>query len=140
MFASIFFGILDPAKGSLIYINGGHEPPVVVNQSGIKAVLTATGPVVGLRPNVQFQIRQVDLDPGDILVAYTDGAADARNPSRDFYTEERLLASISQSAPSAEALLERVRREILAHVAGADLFDDVTLLALRRKTGQETTA
>src|SRR5262249_55405184 len=73
MFASLFFGVLDTATGELTYVNAGHDAPIVVGAAGVKARLAPTGPVVGLSPNAGYEVSCVALEPGDALVAYTDG-------------------------------------------------------------------
>jgi hypothetical protein len=73
--AAIFFGVLDPATGSLSYINAGQEPPMVVGRDGVKARLELTGPVVGVFPDREFGIKQVNLEPDDVLLAVPDGVS-----------------------------------------------------------------
>ncbi len=140
MFATMFFGVLDTATGRLNYINGGHEAPAILNSKGeIIARLNATGLPIGVLPDGEFGIGQVDLVPGDIFISYTDGVPEARAPDRSFYTEKRLLSLIEhRPAASAEALLDRVFDAIGAHIADADQYDDITLLAVRRTPAQTT--
>ncbi|MDX1377482.1 MAG: PAS domain S-box protein, partial [Anaerolineales bacterium] len=72
MFATIFFGILDPESGILHYVNGGHEPPIVVNKHGqVSQQLMPTGPAVGLFPQMEFQAERIMLNEGDFVVGYT---------------------------------------------------------------------
>jgi sigma-B regulation protein RsbU (phosphoserine phosphatase) len=98
----------------------------------IRARLGATGLPIGVMPDSEFGIEQVDLAPGEILFVYTDGVPEARDPDRAFFTEKRLVALIERPASSAEALLDRVLDTIGAHIADADQFDDITMLAVRR--------
>ncbi len=132
MFATIFFGVLDPATGVLMYINGGHEPPLVTGPAGVRARLAPTGPAVGMLPGLDFRIDQVRLAPGEILLAYTDGATDSRSPGGDFFSEEALVALAGKPPPSAQGLIDRVRDRIAAHRHSRAAFDDLTLLAVRR--------
>jgi two-component system response regulator len=133
MFLTIFFGVLDPGSGVLTYINGGHETAFVVGPSGgVKARLTPTGPVVGIDAEAQFRFQQVTLEPGDILLVYSDGVPDARNPARERFTPQRLFSLLEQPAPSAAALLERIRADVWHHIGDADQYDDITMLAARR--------
>jgi sigma-B regulation protein RsbU (phosphoserine phosphatase) len=133
MFATLFFGVLDPTTGVLTYINGGHDPPAIVGPDGVvKARLLPTGPAVGMLPNMDFDIQQVTLDPGDLLMAFTDGVTDARNPDGERFTVEGLFSLLEQSDPSVVALLDRVEAALRAHIADADQFDDITMLAARR--------
>jgi len=137
MFATMFFGVLDPATGNLTYINGGHEPPMLVGQAGIKARLNPTGPAVGLFPDLDFNIEVVELEPGDLLVAYTDGVLDARSPEGESFGERRLAWMVQQPAASASALLEAIQISLNEHMAGIEQFDDITMLALRRATSPQ---
>lgn len=134
MFATIFFGVLDPCTGKLIYINGGHESPFVCDAQGkVKQRLDKTGPAVGVFPKAEFRIELVQLEPGDILLGFTDGVIDARSPQRERYTEQRLCQLVESTAiDSATALLDKVDTSVHAHIAEVDPFDDITLIAVRR--------
>ncbi len=84
MFATTFFGMLDPVTGTLLYINGGHPPVFIIAPDGtIKDRLEPTGPAVGMFPGAEFEIMDAHLEPGDLLLGYTDGVTDARNPCRE---------------------------------------------------------
>jgi len=133
MFATLFFGILDLRTGVLNYINGGHEVPIILSPKGIRTQLQTTGPAVGMFPDMVFDTRQAMLYPGDILFTFTDGVIDAQSPTGDFYTKKRLIQLISQSFPSAKALLNCVRNEIRTHISGSERCDDITLMVIRRK-------
>lgn len=130
MFATIFFGVLNPATGMMTYINGGHEPPIILRASGAKERLNPTGPAVGPMPNQIFQVRQVQFEPGDILIGYSDGVTDARSPQRNFFTEKQLL-SLLAPAPTATIALERIKEKLLSHMAETEPYDDITILAVQ---------
>lgn len=135
MFATLFFGVLDPKTGLLSYINGGHDPLIVVkSQGGIGKFLHATGPAVGLLPNLKFRIRQTTLDTGEILLGYTDGVTEARTATGDFFTAARLLSLLEAAPSSAQALLSKIADRVLEHAGEASQFDDITLLAVRRES------
>jgi len=133
MFATLFFGVLDPATGSLAYVNCGHNPPILIGQSGRTARLTATGPALGLMPDANFDIQQAHLEPGGFLIAYTDGVTEARNPRGEFYGDAQLLSLVQPGAHSAEELLDRIEGSVRAHIDGGDPSDDITMLAVRRQ-------
>lgn len=132
MFATIFFGVLDPETGTLNYINAGHEAPIVVRQSGTRERLKPTGQVVGPMLDAKFDVKQVQLEPGDILLAYSDGVPDARSTAKEFFTEKKLLSLVDPPASSATMLLEQVQSALQSHIAEADPFDDITILAVQR--------
>ncbi|HMB93195.1 MAG TPA: PAS domain S-box protein [Rhodothermales bacterium] len=132
MFASVFFGLLDPETGTLHYVNAGHEPPVVIGQEGTGPRLLPTGPALGLMAGAPFEVSTVKLASGEMLLAYTDGVTEARNGRRDFFTEERLLNVITQPAATATTLLDRIEQAVCEFADKAAPSDDLTLLAVRR--------
>jgi len=134
MFCTLFFGMLDPVSGQLAYINGGHNPPFIVAPDGhIKAVLRPSGPAVGMFPATDFRTDFGQLDPGDILYAYTDGVTEAKNPQGKLYTEARLKTLLSRPETSAGGLLDHVEAALQEFMADAVQFDDITMMAIRRK-------
>jgi serine phosphatase RsbU (regulator of sigma subunit) len=134
MFATLFFGILDPSTGSLTYVNGGHEPPVVLSASGAGALqrLAPTGPALGLLPDRTFEVGRTVLAPGDLFLAFTDGVSEARNPSGGVLGEEPVLNLVREAKGSAADLLAEIDRTVAAHAAGSESFDDITMLAVLR--------
>jgi sigma-B regulation protein RsbU (phosphoserine phosphatase) len=138
MFATMFFGVLNPTNGTVLYINGGHNAPLLVDASGkIKQQITQTGPAVGMFPNAHFEIHKTRLMPGDCLVVYTDGVPDARAPGGAFFTEHRLLELAQTPTTSARDLLETIESAVFKHISTADQFDDVTLMIVRRSLPDE---
>ena len=68
MFATLFFGVLNPETGWLTYINGGHDPLFILRDGLIQETLNPTGPAVGMMPNMKFKVRQIQLQPNDMLI------------------------------------------------------------------------
>ena len=133
MFATVFLGALDPSDGLLLYVNCGHEFPILVNWAGVKERLEPTGPLVGVFPGAQFEIRSVCIEPGDTLVAFTDGVTEARNAKDEFFGRERLYALMARPVSTAAELLDCILASVQEHMDGADPSDDITLLAVRRQ-------
>lgn len=134
MFATLFFGMVDPHDGTLVYINGGHCPPIIIDANGnIKTQLEPLGPAVGMFPGAKFGIEQVQLERGDTLFAFTDGIPDARNPAGKRFTDDRMMELLKSPSPSAGDLIQRIMNTVSNHIGGAVQFDDITLLALRRE-------
>ena len=133
MFATAFFGLLDPSDGTLLYINAGRESPLLISNGIVKQRLDPTGPAVGMLPDMEFNLKRVPLNPGDALVLYTDGVTDARNAKDELFSEERLIATAVNSSSSAHAHLENIVSAVDAHIAGREQYDDITLLAVHRK-------
>ena len=133
MFATVFFGLLDPATGELIYVNAGHESAFVISGNQLKHRLEPTGPAVGMMPDMEFKIKAVTLNPGDSLLLYTDGVTDALNPAEEQFSEPRLLEASLSPAPSAQRRIQNIMAALDAHIAHREQYDDVTLLAVQRK-------
>jgi phosphoserine phosphatase RsbU/P len=134
MFVTLFFGILDSENGDLTYINAGHNPPVILDSTGkVKARLTLTGPAVGMIPNITYTSRQLTIKPGDILFLFTDGVPETHNPAGKLFTEKRMLELLSEPVPAADVLLNRIVLELNDFMSNKSPFDDITMLAIRRK-------
>ncbi|MGD9183059.1 MAG: PP2C family protein-serine/threonine phosphatase, partial [Desulfobacterales bacterium] len=133
MFATIFFGLLNPATGDLSFINGGHEPPCIIGRQGIKKTLKAKGPVVGVITGAEFEIQQARLEYGDSLIGFTDGVTEALSPQKTFFTKERFLSLIEAPVSSASELIERIKTHLFRHIDNAPQFDDITMIAVHRK-------
>ena len=133
MFATIFFGLLDPESGDFHYINGGHEPPIVLNKSGeISQRLSPTGPAVGLFPGLEYAVRRYRFRNGDCLVGFTDGTTDARNGEGARFTEKRLLGAVAHQWTSLYSMLFELKAGLRSHIGEQLQFDDITLFAIRR--------
>ncbi len=132
MFVTVFFAILDPQAGILHYLNGGHEPPLILRSGAVRVRLASTGPAVGMFSDMSFGIERAEIHPGETLFAYTDGLIEARGAD-GFYGEARLHALLRQhSGASAATLLDHLARAIAQHTGTLERFDDLTLLAARR--------
>jgi serine phosphatase RsbU (regulator of sigma subunit) len=135
MFATMFFGVLELKTGLLTYINAGHEPIfVLAPREGIRKILTANSPAVGMMPKIQFQLEQSWLQPQEILVGFTDGITDARALDGSFFTLERLRQLLQSPFSHAAELIELISQAVLTHTEGAEQFDDITLLAVQNSS------
>ncbi|GAB7044721.1 MULTISPECIES: PP2C family protein-serine/threonine phosphatase [Catenuloplanes] len=130
-FVTLFFGVLDPVTGALLYVNGGHNPPLLRRASGRLESLPASGPALGMVTDAAYSVRMLRLDPGDTLFAYTDGVVEARSPGGRLFGTDRLRRIVEAPVASADALLSTVDHEVAAHADGAAQADDITMLALR---------
>jgi sigma-B regulation protein RsbU (phosphoserine phosphatase) len=133
MFVTLFFGVLDPETGKLLFINCGHEPVLVIDSSGIKEKIGPTGPAVGIIPHATFTYKEIELHPGEILFAFTDGVTDARSVDDKRFTRRRLNAILSQPVPTVFDLMQRIGTDLFAHIGMATQADDITMLALQRE-------
>jgi sigma-B regulation protein RsbU (phosphoserine phosphatase) len=137
-FATLFAGVLDPGSGHLLYVNAGHNPPLLLAQGDdgriIREELSPTGPAIGLILNAEYQLGETMLSPNDLLFAFTDGVTEARNLASEEFSQERLERLLSADHGTAAEALAAVETAIGEHTAVAEAFDDITMLALRRLT------
>ena len=135
MFVTLFYGILDPATGDLVYCNAGHNPPYLVGarEGGQVRKLTTTGIPLGIFEDEDWRQGALQLAAGDTLVMYTDGVVEAQDAGQVLYGEERLLACVEANlGRSAQDIQAAVLDDVHAHVGGAPQFDDITLAVLVR--------
>lgn len=131
-FATLIFGVLDPASGALLYINGGHNPAVLMRADGSHILLAPTGPAVGMMLHSSYALGHANLGRGDTLLLYTDGVVEARAPGGSLFGMNRLLTAMSEPVKSAEIVLTDIDKALRTHVSGAEQSDDITMLALHR--------
>jgi serine phosphatase RsbU (regulator of sigma subunit) len=132
MFASTFFGVLDPVTGALVYVNAGHEPPIIFGADGVKDDLRPTGPVVGIFPEFEFAVGRAQLEPGHTLFMFTDGVTESCNNSGELFGPERLHRLLEQPQETAVALLDHTAAALQEHQSDAGQSDDIAMLAVRR--------
>ncbi|MDM0033664.1 SpoIIE family protein phosphatase [Variovorax sp. J22P271] len=131
MFATAFLGILDAASGTLQYVNAGHDPPLVAGAEGSRRRLGLTGPALGLLAEQRFTVGVTHLQPGDLLLGYTDGVVESTGTDGAF-GEARLLEALREPPGSSDALLQRIESALDVFSDGAEASDDITMVALRR--------
>lgn len=133
MFITVFYGVLDPAQGTFAYVNAGHNPPLVLRKNDEKARFLECGEIaLGVIPEVKAVSHALTLEPGDILLMYTDGITEAFNEQDADFSEERLVAFLekNRSLPSRE-LLDGLLAEIRSFRGNAPQSDDITMMVLR---------
>jgi sigma-B regulation protein RsbU (phosphoserine phosphatase) len=134
-YATFFYAQYDPLERKLVYVNAGHNPPILFRKcsGGCEILRLATGgTVVGLLEGFPYQQETLPLQPGDLLVAFTDGISEAMNPLDEEWGEERMIETIqSCSGQPADQLVSSVITAADAFASGAQQYDDMTLVVLR---------
>jgi serine phosphatase RsbU (regulator of sigma subunit) len=134
--AGLFFARLDPERGELVYCNAGLPPPLILRRNKSVERLEEGGPMLGALQEATYKSGSVCLDPGDLLLAYSDGLTECRNPQEEEFETERLSAA-------AKAIGDGTANQVLFSTLGAVLDfadtcppeDDLTLLVVRRREG-----
>lgn len=128
MFVTAWIGVLDPQRGTVDYVNAGHNRPYVVRAQGrVECIDGKGGLFLGIYPGRKYRAGHLALEPGDRLFLYTDGVTEAMDRNRRLYGSER-LERVLASQPAH--LCPSVRQDVDAYVDGAEQSDDLTILSL----------
>jgi sigma-B regulation protein RsbU (phosphoserine phosphatase) len=132
-FTTAFFAELDPATGDVVYINAGHNVPILRKTSGVVERLEAGGIPVGIFAESPYQVGTTRLQGGDWLVIFTDGVVEAVNQKDEEYGEPELIRLVDGGSGAAPAeLLRRLLGELDKYVGNTPQHDDMTCLLLKR--------
>lgn len=135
-FVTTFYGILNPATGTLVYSNAGHCPALQIKNKETRegCWLPNTGVPLGVLEQATWQQEEVLLQPGDTLLIYTDGVIEAQNPAGEFYGRERLITLAREPLRrTAVHLKEDILHDIHRFGAQQHLTDDMVLFIVRRE-------
>ena len=131
-FATFYFALYDDTTGWMTYTNAGHPPPILV-RDGAASRLEVTGTVVGAFPFTEYGESSVRLEPGDLLVCFTDGITEPENEFGEMFGEDRLTDLVVKHAASGYEKIIAAVMESVRHWTGTpELQDDMTLLLARR--------
>lgn len=137
-FISFFYATYDPRTRTLIYCNAGHNPPIILRQRGDEQRLHSSDIVLGQRPEWTFRDTELQLEPGDRLVLYTDGITEAGAHDDNEFGEERLIMTLRENPNlPAKDLLETIVGQVANHCSNR-FEDDATCLVLSVDGGQTT--
>ncbi|MBN1166129.1 MAG: SpoIIE family protein phosphatase [Methanospirillaceae archaeon] len=133
MFVTLFYGIISEEERSITYVNAGHNPPLVYRHKGDSfEELKATGIAMGVLDDEKYEQRTVRINPGDLIVLYTDGITESINCNTEMYGDIRLRSVIRRSASlSADLIVESILNEVLEFCGDEQQFDDSTLLVIK---------
>lgn len=135
-FVTLFYCELTPsANGLVLYANAGHCPPIHYRAAtGDTDVLLPTGGILGIVEEQPFGVENINMQAGDILVAYTDGITEAQDRHGQQYGEERLRTFITDHrSASAEHLAQLLLGDVQQFAAGARYSDDRTIVVIKRR-------
>ena len=134
LFVTVFAGLLHLGTGEFEYVNGGHNPPLLLKGDSMSYLpLTKKSPVLGMMEGLPFEAKSICLGKGDRLFLYTDGVTEAMDEKGQMFTKERLekkLHLLSAKAKPGE-VIENVLLEVKRHAGEAEQSDDITMLALK---------
>ncbi len=133
MFVTVFCGILDLRTGEVLYANAGHDAPLLATpDNAITSLDPPDGPALGIMDGIVFKMNRLQMKPGHVLFAFTDGVTESFNPGGEPFSEDRLrkqLVDIRQK--TVKEIVDGVRMEMGLFAEGASQNDDITMLALK---------
>jgi serine phosphatase RsbU (regulator of sigma subunit) len=126
-------GLLDLDTHELAFCNAGHENPILIRQSSQFERLATGGMALGVLEEFPYQQDAARMEPGDLLLVYSDGIPDAVNEFDQPFGEERLIACLREGmSEPARAIVQRVIDAVRAHEQGAERIDDLTVIVVKR--------
>ena len=134
-YATFFYAQIEGGGRRLRFVNAGHNPPYLVRRTEAGTEITelgAGGPPVGLFPKIKCEEADLELLPGDLMVAFTDGVPEALNATGEEFGEERVKELMSESRDcGAEEVLARISSQVRDWMGTAEQHDDVTIVVMK---------
>jgi serine phosphatase RsbU (regulator of sigma subunit)/GAF domain-containing protein len=135
LFVSVFYGVWEPATARITYANAGHLPPFLFKLGKRAQLIREHGMVLGVMPEAQYHDQIIVLEPGDLLVLYTDGVSEAQNDDHELFGFQRLESLIlSLENWEATAIASAIVERVIEFSGGGDFSDDLTTVTMRRRS------
>ena len=139
MFVTVWMGIVDLKTGHVEFASAGHNPPVIRHKDGsAEFAKSKAGVVMAAMENSRYKMQTLELAPGDTLFLYTDGVTEATNEHNELFGNDRLLDALTHGGgKGTKEMCRFVKRQIDAFTRKASQFDDITMLAMEYKGGND---
>ena len=140
VFVTAFAGILDLRSGEVDYASAGHDSPFILGGSaGLRQLRTEGGPPLGAVDEFRYPVDHDRVEPGEVLLLFTDGVTEAENIEHALYSSERLAKILATAQVfDAKRVVTAVIDDVSRFIGGAEQADDITLLAVRRVASTAT--
>jgi len=133
-FATIFAATVEPGGNKLRYVNGGHNPPMLVRKDGSCQLLQASGIMIGAFPGMDWDAEEVEMNEGDLLFVFSDGIPEAAR-NDEMYGEDRAEKLIvANRAESPETVANRLMEDLNGFMGDAPRSDDITMMLLKKES------
>jgi serine phosphatase RsbU (regulator of sigma subunit) len=132
MFVTCFYAILNPLDGVMIYSNAGHNLPYrLTNREALE--IKAAGMPLGLMPDIEYELHDVVIEPGDDVIFYSDGLVEAHNGEREMFGEQRLKDLFAEHSGESEFLIDQLMLGLKNFIgAEQEPEDDITIVGVKR--------
>jgi len=134
-FITFFYAELNKKTGEMKYINAGHNPPLHIDTKNNITRFESSGLPLGMFTGQKYKPRSVSLNPGEMVILFTDGITESRNEDNQEFSEDRLIASIkNHRKASSQEILSKIQKEVEEYTRGMEPMDDMTLVIIKRKS------
>lgn len=139
-FITFFYGIYDPASRQLVYTNAGHNPPLVYRAAtGETETLKVRSFFLGGRKDASYKEGKIVLEPGDVVLFYTDGLKEGKNPEKELFGVDRITLLLKENHMNDPASIQEIIfSEFKEFLAGEPPYDDVTMIILKIDESKES--
>jgi sigma-B regulation protein RsbU (phosphoserine phosphatase) len=138
MFVTAWIGIINLEKGSLRYVNAGHNHPVLITDQP-SFIRERSGVVLAAMEDMPYKENVLEMNKGDKILLYTDGITEAENSSHELFGDDRLLECLMQSyCDSVEETMKKVDQSVAGFVKEHDQFDDMTMMCFEYRGADNT--
>jgi sigma-B regulation protein RsbU (phosphoserine phosphatase) len=133
LFVTTWFGKLNLKSGKLIYVNAGHNQPLVKHDSAnFEYMNTRPNLVIGGMEDIKYVEHEIDLNPGDMILLYTDGVTEANDNYDEFYGEDRLKEIVNKNKDEKLSdILNEINKDVNNFCKSGEQFDDTTMMIIR---------
>src|SRR5690242_21140781 len=140
-FVTLFYAELDPVTGSLSFLNAGHNPPLIVHSAGTVEQLASGGLPLGIKRDAEYREGRTQMQPGDVLVIYSDGVTEAVSPTGEEFGATRLYEVVARNVnASAAGIRDRIESSLTKFAQGTSAADDITLVIVKRQAEAKLSA
>jgi serine phosphatase RsbU (regulator of sigma subunit) len=138
MFVTCFYAILDPSSGRLVFSNAGHNLPFRLTNQEVMEI-KAAGMPLGLMADMEYDVHEMVIEPGDDMIFYSDGLVEAHNSAREMFGTQRLKNLFVEFSGKDGNLIDHLMQE-LQDFTGEDLDqeDDITIVGVKRYNNSAT--
>jgi serine phosphatase RsbU (regulator of sigma subunit) len=139
LFVTLFYGVLDPSTGTLIFSNAGHPPPYLftVGENPTTIALPGSGMPLGVTDETEWHPGSIEISPGSIMLLYTDGVLDTQNQHGEFLGEQGMLDIIQPHVgDSAQTVQDTLLSGVYSFSGAEPQTDDITLMVLLRDAAE----
>lgn len=132
-FITFFMGIWQSSHNMLYYVNAGHNPPILIDRNNEIRSLDATGLILGILPDQQYEVKTTKIEEGSLLLIYSDGLEEAMNARTEFFGRERIIEAMNEVKDKTPAeIIAHIQKRAIDFCEGKPLHDDLTMIAAKR--------